>query len=135
LWAQINFLNRDLLGNFSFFQKEFIQPIEKRNDEEKQKQLNNLIYPFILRRTKEEVATDLPPLTEQIRYCEMTDLQKSVYETQKSIIRNNILENIEKQGVKNSSFLVLQGLTRLRQLANHPALLGNEESDSVSLMK
>lgn len=130
LWAQINFLNRDLLGNFSFFQKEFIQPIEKRNDEEKQKQLNNLIFPFILRRTKEEVATDLPPLTEQIRYCEMTEMQKSEYETQKSIIRNNILENIEKLGVKNSSFLVLQGLTRLRQLANHPALLGNEESDS-----
>ncbi len=130
LWSQINFLNRDLLGNFSFFQKEYIQPIEKKNDEEKQKQLNNLIYPFILRRTKEEVAKDLPPLTLQLRHCEMTEAQKSVYEAQKSIIRNNLLENIEKQGVKNSSFLVLQGLTRLRQLANHPALLGHNESDS-----
>jgi superfamily II DNA or RNA helicase len=130
LWAQINFLNRGLLGSYSYFQKEFIQPIEKRNDEEKQKQLKNLISPFILRRTKEEVAPDLPPLTEQIRYCEMGEDQKKVYDQEKSALRKALLENIERHGVKNSSFMALQGLTRLRQLANHPLLLGFNESDS-----
>jgi len=130
LWAQINFLNRGLLGSYSYFQKEFIQPVEKRNDEEKQKQLNHLISPFILRRTKEEVASDLPALTEQIRYCEMSENQRDLYNEQKSALRKALLENIEKNGIKNSSFIALQGLTRLRQLANHPSLLGYEESDS-----
>ena len=130
LWAQINFLNRDLLGSYSFFQKEFIVPIEKRNDEEKQRQLKNLISPFILRRTKEKVAKDLPDLTELIRTCEMTEDQKSLYETQKSVIRNSLLKNIEKQGIQKSSFLVLQGMTKLRQLSNHPALVG--ETDCAS---
>ena len=130
LWAQINFLNRGLLGSFSFFQKEFIQPVEKKSDEEKQKQLKRLISPFILRRTKEEVAKDLPPLTEQIRYCEMGEIQKKVYEEQKATIRKALLENIEKLGVKKSSFMALQGLTRLRQLANHPSLIGYHDSDS-----
>jgi SNF2 family DNA or RNA helicase len=130
LWAQVNFLNKGLLGSYNFFQKEFIQPIEKKNDEEKQKQLKNLISPFILRRTKEEVAKDLPALTEQIRYCEMSDAQKEIYEEQKAIIRKVLLENIEKLGIKNASFMVLQGMTRLRQLANHPALVGHNDSDS-----
>jgi len=130
LWSQMNFLNPGLLGNLAFFKKEFIQPIEKENDEEKQKQLYQLISPFILRRTKEEVAKDLPPLTEQIRYCEMTEKQAVVYEEQKSVIRNNLLANIENQGIERVSFLALQGLTRLRQLANHPALVGNTECDS-----
>lgn len=130
LWAQVNFLNRGLLGSYSFFQKEFIQPVERKNDEEKQKQLKHLISPFILRRTKEEVAPDLPPLTEQIRYCEMSESQKKIYEEQKSAIRKTLFENIEKHGIKKSSFMALQGLTRLRQLSNHPSLLGYEENDS-----
>ncbi|HPS12142.1 MAG TPA: DEAD/DEAH box helicase [Prolixibacteraceae bacterium] len=130
LWAQVNFLNKGLLGSYTFFQKEFIQPIEKKNDEEKQKQLKNLISPFILRRTKEEVAQDLPPLTEQIRYCEMSESQYKIYEKQKSAIRKLLIENIEKVGMKNASFMVLQAMTKLRQLANHPALVGHPDCDS-----
>ncbi|MCF8358740.1 MAG: DEAD/DEAH box helicase [Prolixibacteraceae bacterium] len=130
LWAQMNFLNSGLLGNFSFFQNEFIYPVEKMNDEEKQKQLKYLISPFILRRKKEEVEPDLPPLTLQEYYCEMTEDQQKIYEEQKSEIRNSLLETIEKKGFKKSSFHVLQGLTRLRQLANHPALVKGQNSDS-----
>ena len=130
LWSQINFLNRGLLGNLSFFKKEFILPIEKNSNEEKQEQLYRIISPFILRRTKDEVAKDLPSLTEQIRYCEMSESQAKIYEEEKSSIRNSILENIEKQGMHKISFLALQGLTRLRQLANHPALLKYDKADS-----
>jgi len=123
LWSQFNFLNRGLLGSLPYFKREFITPIEKKNDQEQQEKLQKLIRPFVLRRTKEEVASDLPPLTEQIRYCEMTDEQKEIYETEKSAIRNAILQNIEANGINKSALVVLQGLTKLRQLANHPSLI------------
>ena len=131
LWSQFNFLNRGLLGSLPYFKREFITPIEKKDDLEQQKKLQKLIRPFFLRRTKEEVESDLPVLTEQIRYCEMTEEQNEIYETEKSSIRNAILKNIETNGIKKSALVVLQGLTKLRQLANHPSLVTKEtESES-----
>lgn len=130
LWSQINFINKGLLGNLAFFKREFITPIEKKNDIEKQEKLQTLIRPFVLRRTKEQVAKDLPPLTEQIRYCQMDSDQKSLYETEKSAIRNSILDSIEKEGMEKSSFMVLHGLTKLRQLANHPSMLHEDNTSS-----
>jgi SNF2 family DNA or RNA helicase len=129
LWSQMNFLNPGLLGSQKFFQKTFLYPIEKSADEKQQEQLQLLIKPFILRRKKDEVAKDLPPLTEQVHYCSMADEQKKQYETEKSAIRNAILENIEKEGLKKSAIIVLQGLTKLRQLANHPSLLDKDSED------
>ena len=126
LWSQLNFLNKGLLGSLPYFKREFITPIEKKNDEEQQKKLQKLIHPFVLRRKKEEVAKDLPAMTEQIRYCEMTEDQKEIYDTEKSAIRNAILKNIESNGIKKSALVVLQGLTKLRQLANHPSLVSKE---------
>lgn len=126
LWSQLNFLNKGLLGSEPYFKREFITPIEKKNDEEQQLKLKKLIHPFVLRRKKEDVATDLPSLTEQIRYCEMTEAQKEIYDTEKSAIRNAILKNIESNGLKKSALVVLQGLTKLRQLANHPSLVTKE---------
>ena len=131
LWSQFNFLNRGLLGSLPYFKREFITPIEKKDDQEQQKKLQKLIRPFLLRRTKEEVENDLPTLTEQVRYCEMTEEQHEIYETEKSAIRNAILKNIETNGVKKSALVVLQGLTKLRQLANHPSLV-TKETDTES---
>ena len=128
LWAQMNFLNKGLLGNLPFFQKYFMTPIEKHNSIDQQEKLQVLIRPFILRRTKDEVARDLPPLMEQVIVCEMDDDQEKIYEIEKSVIRNSILLGIEQDGVKNTSMLILQGLTRLRQLANHPKLLADVEA-------
>ncbi len=126
LWSQLNFLNKGLLGSEPYFKREFITPIEKKNDEEQQKKLQKLIHPFVLRRKKEEVAKDLPAMTEQVRYCEMTEAQKEIYDSEKSAIRNAILKNIESNGLKKSALVVLQGLTKLRQLANHPSLVTKE---------
>lgn len=126
LWSQLNFLNKGLLGSEPYFKREFITPIEKKNDEEQQIKLKKLIHPFVLRRKKEDVASDLPSLTEQIRYCEMTSEQREVYDSEKSAIRNAILKNIESNRLKKSALVVLQGLTRLRQLANHPVLVTKE---------
>lgn len=123
LWAQLNFLNKGVLGNYNFFKEEFLQPIEKHCDEQKQLKLQKIIQPFILRRTKNEVAKDLPDLNEQVIYCDLTEEQNEYYEKEKSKVRNSIIENLEQNGVEKSAFIVLQGLTRLRQLANHPALI------------
>lgn len=129
LWSQMNFLNPGLLGGQRFFQKVFIIPIEKGADKKQQDQLQLIIRPFILRRKKDEVAKDLPPLTEQVIFCKMADEQEKMYEEEKSVIRNAILENIEKEGMKKSAIVVLQGLTKLRQLANHPSLLDKDSEE------
>ncbi len=123
LWAQMNFVNSGLLGNLSFFKKEFTIPIEKKNQQEKEEKLKTLINPFILRRKKDEVARDLPPVSEQVIYCSMTEEQRKFYESEKSRVRNTIFAKIENQGIEKSSMIVLQGLTRLRQIANHPLLV------------
>lgn len=131
LWAQLNFLNRGMLGSIKTFNEEFIQPIEKNNDQEKESLLKSLIQPFLLRRTKEQVAKDLPDITEQVVYCEMSELQKKHYETEKSSIRNSIMENIANQGYDRSAIAIFRGLTRLRQLANHPIMVDDyPDSDS-----
>lgn len=123
LWAQLNFLNKGLLGTETWFRKNFMLPIEKKNDEEAQKKLLKLIQPFILRRTKEEVATDLPPLSEQMRFVRMSEEQAKGYEKEKSAIRNTILEEEFQGSDKQKSLVVLQGLMTLRQWANHPQMM------------
>jgi SNF2 family DNA or RNA helicase len=75
------------------------------------------------------VAKDLPPLMEQVVFCEMTKEQAKKYEHEKSQIRNAILSTIEQEGMEKSALIILQGLTKLRQLANHPALLDVETED------
>jgi SNF2 family DNA or RNA helicase len=129
LWSQINFVNPGLLGTLNFFKKKFVQPIERKKDPEVEETLKELINPFILRRTKKEVARELPPVYEQIRYCNMSEDQRRLYIEEKSAARNSILENLEELGLEKSSFLVLQALTRLRQIANHPAMV--EEFNGV----
>jgi SNF2 family DNA or RNA helicase len=66
LWTQMSFINPGLLGSQQFFMNEFVTPIEKKKDEEKARKLQALIKPFVLRRTKEQVATELPPKTENL---------------------------------------------------------------------
>jgi superfamily II DNA or RNA helicase len=123
LWTQLNFVNPGLLGDLAFFRREYAKPIEKTGDDEKELKLRKIIKPFILRRTKEMVATDLPPLSEQTVYCNMTDEQAKLYEEEKSSIRNCIMDSIETNGLAKSAIVVLQGLMKLRQLSNHPVIV------------
>jgi len=123
LWAQMNFLNRGLLGSKNYFKQEFILPIEKDNLPSASERLQKLIHPFMLRRTKEEVAKDLPSLTEETIVVEMTPEQAEFYETEKSAVRNVLLDNFTEDKLHKSTFFVLQALTRLRQIAIHPKLV------------
>ena len=122
LWSQMSFINPGLLGSQAFFRKEFLKPIEKNQDESRTRRLHALIKPFILRRHKAQVAKDLPAKTEHISFCPMTAEQAEAYEETKSYYRNKILQNLDEHGPGRTQFLLLRGLTRLRQMANHPRL-------------
>ncbi len=126
LWSQLTFLQPGLLGTFHFFKGEFVIPIEQNNDDQKLEKLQKLVRPFILRRTKQEVAPELPDQTRILNYSVMEGEQKKVYEERKSYYRNLILETVEKSGLQNNQMLILRGLTQLRQIAIHP-LLENPE--------
>jgi SNF2 family DNA or RNA helicase len=128
------FVNPGLLGTQGFFKNEFLNPIEKKQDEVKTKRLYSIIKPFILRRHKSQVATELPEKIENVTYCKMTPAQEQEYEKVKSNYRNLILESIEEKGMNSSQLLLLQGLTKLRQIANHPKMVDGEyEGDSGKL--
>ena len=122
LWSQMSFVNPGLLGAQSFFKKNYQIPIEKQQSEEHTRKLFNIIKPFILRRHKSQVAKDLPEKIENVYYSSMTEDQRERYEEVKNQYRNQILSHIDDFGVNKSQMILLQGLTKLRQIANHPKL-------------
>jgi SNF2 family DNA or RNA helicase len=134
LWSQMNFINKGLLGGQSMFKKQFLQPIEKQNDMDKAAKLHALIKPFILRRLKTQVATDLPEKVINVKYSTMTADQEKAYEEVKGYYREKIVKEMSIPGLKNQQFTLLRGLTQLRQIANHPKLADKKyESDSGKL--
>lgn len=130
LWAQLNFINPGLLGSQSFFRNQFITPITKMGDTRMRDKLLRLISPFILRRTKQQVAPELPPLTEEIIFCEMGTDQKEVYQKEKNSLRSSLLDEW-----KRNKIVALNGILRLRQLANHPKLLYSDYDGSSGKME
>ncbi len=127
IYAQMNFLNPGLLGTMEFFKNEFSTPIDKFGEQEQKDHLRKLLFPFILRRTKEQVAKDLPEKTETILFCEMEDEQRKVYEAYRNSYRDKILGVIEDEGIDRSQLTILQGLMKLRQICDSPAILNEEE--------
>lgn len=126
LWSQMNFINPGLLGSYSYFQKRFAIPIEKEGNEKAKERLHALIAPFVMRRTKKQVAGDLPDKYELVHYCEMTEEQEKLYDETKSAFRNQILQVVSEQGFKKSKLQILKGLILLRQISNHPQLANPE---------
>ncbi len=131
LWSQMQFINPDILLSYTQFKKMYQDPIEKEKDEKAIQELKKMLHPFILRRTKKEVLTDLPESEEQIYYCTMDDDQRSLVEAEKSKARNTLLNAIEE--VTQNKIHVFNALMRLRQLANHPRLV--DEDSSISSCK
>ena len=135
LYAQMNFLNPGFLGNREFFKANFATPIDKSGDSETAAQLRRLIYPFIMRRTKEQVATDLPDKTETILWCEMGKEQRAVYDEYKNYYRHKLLDKIEESGMGNAAMYILEGLMRLRQICDSPVLVKDEEVTTTASIK
>ncbi|WP_100842175.1 DEAD/DEAH box helicase [Flavobacterium sp. 5] len=128
LWSQMQFINPNILGSYAFFAENYKFPIEKKQDENSLLELKNLISPFILRRTKEQVLKDLPELSEQIFYCEMEPEQEKLYEEEKSKARNSLLKT-DGSGIDKIN--IINTLMRLRQLSNHPKMIDSKsELDS-----
>jgi hypothetical protein len=131
LWSQLDFLNPGLLGSESFFREYYALPIEKSQDKERGEQLRKALNPFILRRTKEQVASELPPKVEQLHYCEMAEDQREYYEKTKNAYRNYLL-GMDVADFSKSKLHILAGLQKLRQIAIHPALVEDENGIDLS---
>ncbi len=135
LYAQMSFTNPGLLGNVTHFQNHFSTPIDKNADQSVAQTLRKLITPFMLRRTKEQVAKDLPDKTEDILMCEMKEQQRRVYNTFRDSYREMIMNKIDVDGLGKSSMVVLDAILKLRQICNSPALLNTEEDYGQSSIK
>jgi superfamily II DNA or RNA helicase len=139
LWSQMTLVNQGLLGSRKWFRDHFARskngfgPIQSAVNESSRVDnsldeaegwnlLRELVKPFILRRTKEAVAPELPLLTQEIRYCEPTEEQWSVYESRKSDIRNFLINRFKEPIDSTTRMLVLQSLMKLRLIANHPVM-------------
>ncbi len=125
----MEFLNPGILGNRAVFERNFLKPIE-RNDEKALETLKTIVKPFILRRTKELVASELPEKMEQTVFCAMPPEQIEIYARLRDHYRSAILTSVQKKGMGKSKIKVLEALLRLRQAANHPALVGHPDAPS-----
>jgi SNF2 family DNA or RNA helicase len=134
LYAQLNFLLPGMFGGQEFFRKEYANPIDRDGDKEKIKALQQMTAPFVLRRTKEQVATDLPEKTESILWCEMGTAQMEVYNKVKHQIRDSIFLDIKTGGFERNKLNILQGILKLRQVCGSPQLLA-ENKDCEDAVK
>lgn len=136
LYAQLNFVVPGMFGSREFFKRTYADPIDRDHDPIKIKLLQKLTAPFVLRRTKEQVAPDLPEKTELVLWCDMGIQQRDQYDDVRSQIRNSIFLEIARDGFERSKLSIIQGITKLRQICNSPLLLPNEGffcEDSVKI--
>ena len=131
-WAQFNFLLPGFLGGQRQFTKLFRTPIEKHSDQERKLLLNQRIKPFILRRTKDKIATELPPKTEIIQKLRIEGQQAELYESVRLAMDSRLKDIIADKGLKRSQIEVLDALLKLRQVCNHPKLLSLDGAKKVN---
>jgi SNF2 family DNA or RNA helicase len=127
LYGQFNFLNPGMLGSMEYFKDQYATPIDKENDSDASQELRRLVQPFMLRRTKELVASDLPEKTETVLYCEMGSKQRKLYDAYREKVRKQVLGEIDAKGLSSAAMIVLQGLLRLRQICDSPSLINDDE--------
>jgi hypothetical protein len=127
LWSLLELLNPGMLGSASVFQ--FSTNGTQKPDEDSRAMLSRALRPFILRRTKQQVAKELPEKLEQTIYCEMDERQRRQYEELRDYYRQSLLEKVSRQGINKSKIQILEALLRLRQTACHPALVTGSVDD------
>jgi superfamily II DNA or RNA helicase len=132
LWTLIDWINPGLLGDRKRFQTLFRTPIEKHGDAAARARLRRRLRPFLLRRTKEEVAAELPPKTEILERVDLPKAQQLLYETVRSAMDARVREAIAARGLAASRITVLDALLKLRQVCCDPALVRTEAARAVS---
>ncbi len=131
-WAQFNFLLPGFLGGQKQFTKLFRTPIEKHGDQERKKVLNQRIKPFILRRTKEKIAQELPAKTEIVQTLRIEGKQAELYESVRLAMDERLKAVIASKGLKRSQIEILDALLKLRQVCNHPKLLSLKGAKNIN---
>lgn len=126
LYGQLSFACPGLLGSKQYFREIYSTPIDQFKDRRAAKELQKRINPFLLRRTKEQVAKELPDKTEMVIYCEMEADQRKVYDGYEKEIRDYLTNQTDAE-VASNTMNVLKGITKLRQICNSPALLSEDE--------
>ena len=132
LWSIFDFLMPGYLGTAQDFRERYEQPITKAKDAQAQSRLARRLRPFLLRRLKREVATDLPAKLEQISFCELTADQRAVYQQVIEASRKEVLEAVGAQGLAKSRMVVLSALLRLRQVCCDLRLLKLEGVEAAN---
>jgi len=123
LWAQFDFLMPGFLGDHASFTRTYRTPIEKHNDSERLERLKRRTAPFLLRRTKDLVASELPPKTELLRQAEFEPRQARLYESVRLTMEKKVRKAIAAKGLARSHIIVLEALLKLRQVCCDPRLL------------
>lgn len=127
LYAQLSFLVPGMFGSREFFKREYADAIDREQDPDKIKALQKITAPFILRRTKEQVAADLPEKIESTLWCEMGNNQKMAYESIKENVRNSIFLDIKEKGLNSGKLSVINGMLKLRQACNSGELVKDQD--------
>lgn len=130
LWSLFDFLNPGMLGAASVFGD--TSSSLKNPEPETRALLARALRPFILRRTKEQVASDLPPKLEQTIYCELEAPQRKLYDELKAYYRRSLLERVDREGLGKNKMQILEALLRLRQASLHPGLIDEKRADEPS---
>ncbi|WP_196139922.1 DEAD/DEAH box helicase [Aliikangiella sp. G2MR2-5] len=123
LWSLFHFLMPGLLGEKAIFKRLFQNPVEKENDRQVQKQLSLRVSPFMLRRTKDKVAADLPSKTEIAEFIELTESQADLYESVRISMLEEVQKAINEHAGKGNQLVIGNALLRLRQICCHPKLV------------
>jgi len=123
LWSLYDFLMPGFFGAYEHFAKHFHRPIMDTGDRDALEHLRRKVAPFMLRRTKAEVLPELPQKIEQTSNCRLSEAQNILYQQILAKVRGEIFQAVEKKGFKKAQIHILAGLTKLRQVCNHPALL------------
>ncbi len=132
LWAQFDFLLPGLLGDATEFRRLFRRPIEKDGDHGRQQALQRRIQPFLLRRTKQAIARELPAKTEIRREAELTGAQRDLYETVRAAMHQRVRDEVARRGLERSQVVVLDALLKLRQVCCDPRLLKLDAARKVN---
>ena len=136
LWSLFHFLMPGWLGSSKEFNSNYRTAIEKHGNRDRLQHLNARIKPFLLRRTKEQVATELPPKTEIVHWVDLNDAQRDVYETVRLAMDKKVRDEITRKGVARSQIIILEALLKLRQvccdlrLVNQDMPLGKHSSSA-----
>jgi superfamily II DNA or RNA helicase len=131
LWSLMKFLVPGFLGSEQAFSARFRKPIEKDGDEERNEVLKKRVAPLILRRTKDQVAKELPPKTELVHLIELHTAQKDLYETVRATMNKRVREAIAARGGNDFQIVFLDALLKLRQICCDPRLLPDEFSNTI----